>query len=352
MDLKYIKKEGLLLLDCISGSKAYALDTAQSDTDKRGVFYMPRNNFFGLEDAIQVSNDSNDESYSELGRFFALIVKSNPTMIELLNTPRACVLTKHPIFDKVLKEDYLSKQCKDTFAGYAVTQIRKAKGLKKKISNPVEPDRKSVLDFCFVPDHQGSIPLQEFLKMRALDQSNCGLAKVPHMHDIYGLYYSENSNYKGVVQKDSANEVSLSSIPKGEKPITLMSFNKSGYSSYCKEYKEYWQWVKKRNDLRYQYTLQHGKNYDAKNMMHTFRLLAMAQEIGALGEVNVKRPDRAFLLKVRSGEFEYEELLLMAEERIQIIEDTFATSSLPDKPNADRLNNILVEFRETLYLKK
>ena len=30
----------------------------------------------------------------------------------------------------------------------------------------------------------------------------------------------------------------LNSIPKGEKPIAMLYFNKDGYSVYCKKYKE------------------------------------------------------------------------------------------------------------------
>jgi hypothetical protein len=48
------------------------------------------------------------------------------------------------------------------------------------------------------------------------------------MHEMYGLYHSKSVGFKGVTQKDTANEVSLSSIPKDLKPLAVMSFNKSG----------------------------------------------------------------------------------------------------------------------------
>ena len=76
-----------------------------------------------------------------------------------------------------------------------------------------------------------------------------------------------------------------------------MNFNKDSYSIYCREYKEYQEWEEKRNEHRYQSTLSHGKSCDAKNMMHTFRLLNMAEEIALHKQVIVKRDDRIFLLK-------------------------------------------------------
>ena len=81
----------------------------------------------------------------------------------------------------------------------------------------------------------------------------------------------------------------------------MLYFNKDGYSVYCKKYKEYWEWVGKRNEARYNTTMSHGKNYDSKNMMHVFRLLLMAKEIAEEGKINVYRNDREFLLSIKEG---------------------------------------------------
>ena len=58
--------------------------------------------------------------------------------------------------------------------------------------------------------------------------------------------------------------------------------------------------------------MSHGKNYDAKNMMHVFRLLLMAKEIAAEGKINVFRNDREFLLDIKQGKYEYDELVAKA----------------------------------------
>lgn len=348
MGIRNLKKEGLILLECISGSKAYGLDLPHSDTDIRGVFNKPVEDYYGFSVYDQVANETNDVVYSELGRFFELLAKGNPTMIELLSTKGDSVLTRHPLFDAIEKEWYLTKQCKNTFAGYAISQIKKAKGLKKKIVNPFDKERKSVFSFCYVPFEQGSIPLEEYLKRKNIDQWNCALVSVPHMNDVYGLYY-DPEKYGGILKKASSNEVSVSKVDKLDRPIATMVFNRSGYSTYCKEYKAYWEWVNLRNKDRYESTLTHGKNYDAKNMMHTFRLLNMAEEIARDGEVNVKRHDRDELLKIRSGHFAYADLLSMAEEKVVMIEELFAVSDLPESPDSKRIEEVLVTFRKTIY---
>ncbi len=351
MTIQDLRNRGLILLECISGSRAYGLDTKDSDTDIKGVFYLPEDDFFGFSNVTQINNETNDEVFYEVGRYFELLTKNNPNLIDLLNTPDECVLYRHPIMDRIKPEMFLSKLCSETYGQYAFTQIRKAKSLNKKVLNPVDKERKGVLDFCYVVQGQGAIPVADFLSERGLDQQQCGLSRIAHMNEMYGLYYSEQVAFKGIANKVNANEVSLSSIPKGHIPIAIMSYNKSAYSSYCKEYKAYWNWVEHRNDVRYQNTLTHGKKYDAKNMMHTFRLLNMAEEIGSEGRINVRRPDREFLLKIKTGEFEYEELVTMATEKLTRLKDIYTQSALPEKPDVGQINQLLVELRKHLYIK-
>jgi len=342
-----------LLLRCISGSRAQHLHSPASDTDIKGVFVLPIKELYGLNYIPQISNSTNDEVYFEIGRFIDLLSKNNPNIIELLSTPEDSLLYRHPLMDLIQPADFLSKLCKDTFAGYAASQIKKAKGLNKKIHRPVEKKRKWVPDFCYVIAGNGSIPLNDWLKQNDFRQEDCGLVRVDHFRDVYLLYHLsqlQGEGYmKGIVSGDNANDVQLSSIPIGIQHLAVMNFNKDGYSVYCREYLEYWEWVEKRNDTRYQNTMTHGKNYDAKNMMHTFRLLNMAEEIAAEQKVIVRRHDRAFLLKVKSGAFEYDDLLKMVEDKLDKMDDLYARSGLPDMPDEAKAEALLVKIREQFY---
>jgi len=349
MTIKDLKERNLIILECISGSRAYGLETPTSDTDIKGVFILPKSDFYGLNYIPQINNETNDIVYYEFGRFMELLSVNNPNILELLNTPEHAILYKNPILDKIDSSLILSKLCEKSFGKFAISQIKKAKGLNKKIVNPVDKKRKSVLDFCFVNYEHGSLPLKKYLEENNLTQGNCGLIKIPHMKDVYGLYHSEKVTYKGIIKSEESNTVSLSAIPKGEEQLKLLYFNVDGYSSYCKDYKEYWSWVDKRNESRYENTKSHGKNYDSKNMMHTFRLLEMAIEIAEEQKINVKRHNRDFLLKVKSGAFEYDELLILANEKQKKMEAAFANSSLPEKPDIDRIKKMTFEMREELY---
>lgn len=351
MTIKEIKDNGLLLLECISGSKAYGLDTATSDTDIKGVFYLPRDRFYGLNYVAQVNNETNDEVYYELGRFMELLIKNNPNMLELLATPPDCVLFRHPIMNKLDISMFLSKSCMDTFGGYAFTQIRKARGYNKKIVNPVSRERKTILDFCFVMKGSTSIPLQEWLNENRYRQEHCGLTGIPHSKWLYSLFYDASAklHYNGIMSSALANEVSLSSVPKGEKEQAYLFFNLESYSSYCKEYREYWEWVDNRNEDRYQGNMQHGRDYDAKNMMHTIRLLQVAEEILRTAQLQVRRSNRDELLAIKSGAFEYTHLLAMADELMERIKQSNKESRLPEWPDKHRLEAVLIEMRNELY---
>lgn len=349
MIISDLKSGGNIILECISGSRAYGLDTPFSDTDIKGVFLLSKKDFYGLNYVPQVSNETNDIVYYELLRFLELLLQNNPNILELLSTPGEAILYKHPFLSEIQPEIFLSKLCKDTFGNFALSQIKKAKGLKKKIVNPLDRERKNILAFCFVNHAQGAIPLLKFLEMQQWKQEDCGLVNIPHMKDMYGLYHNAAGGYRGIMKDECSNEVTLSSIPKNREQVALLYFNKDGYSAYCKEYKEYWEWVERRNEARYQNTLSHGKKYDAKNMMHTFRLLEMAIEIAREGQVNVRRPEREFLLAIKNGEYEFEELLRMAEAKQIEMELAFANSTLPETPDVKQVNRLAFELRERFY---
>jgi len=350
--IELLNKREFVLLDCISGSQAYNLSLPGSDVDKKGIFILPKKELFGFNFTEQVSSEKNDEVYFEIKRFLELLTKNNPNILELLNTPRQYVLFKHPLMDLIDGNDFLSKLCFETFAGYAQTQIKKARGLNKKINKPMEGRRKSPLDFCYVVHKNGSITLNEWLKEHSYSQQDCGLAKLEHFRDVYLLYHpgtDQNVQLKGIISGSEADDVQVSPILKSMEPVATINFNKDGYSTYCREFKEYREWEAKRNQARYEGTLSHGKSYDAKNMMQTFRLLNMAEEIALHQKVIVHREDRDFLLKIRAGEFDFDDLMNMVEEKMTRIKDLYEKSTLPEKPDVKKSENLLIEIREQFY---
>nr|WP_315028997.1 nucleotidyltransferase domain-containing protein [uncultured Chryseobacterium sp.] len=351
MTIQDLKTKKLILFEVISGSRAFGLATETSDTDIRGVYYLPKEDFFGLSYIPQISNETNDITYYEIGRFVELLQKNNPNILEVLASPEDCILYKHPLMDLLKSEDFLSKLCKDTFAGYAISQIKKAKGLNKKILNPIDKERKSILDFCFILVDQGSIPLKKWISEHGKVQEKCGLIAIDHTKGMFALFYddSQTLDYKGIIQHEEANQVSVSSVPKDEKPDAYLFCNLDTYSTYCKDYREYWKWVEERNEDRYNVNQRHGQNYDSKNMMHTIRLLQSCEQIFRNHSLQIRVENRDELLDIKAGNWSYEAVIEKAETLIKSIDDQHSASLFPEYPNLEKTTKTLIKIREQLY---
>ncbi len=349
IDIDYLKRNNLILFEAISGSQAYGLATPESDTDIKGVFYLPKEMFYANQFIDQVSNDSNDIVYYEIGKYIELLVKNNPNILELLCTPEQHVLYKHPLMDLVNPQDFLSKLAKETFAGYAMTQVKKAKGLNKKFNNPVAEERLTALDFCFVLSGKGTVPLSDWLAKENKRQEYCGLVKLDHTKGLFALYYEEHGVYKGIVKDETSNELRCSSVGKDATLIAYLFFNQEAYTAHCKRYAEYWAWVEQRNEQRYKGNQEHGKGYDAKNMMHTIRLLQQAKELFATGKLNVVSQNREELLAIKKGDKDYDDLLLYAENLMLEITHFAAKSTIIEKPDEAEARKVLIAIRAQLY---
>lgn len=360
--IQKLKDENLIIFEGITGSNAYGTNTPESDCDIRGVFIQPLDDVLKYGFIEQVSDKKNDIIFYEIGRFIHLVIANNPNILEMLALPEDCILYCDPLFKKIIDNKYhfLSKRVKYTFAGYAIDQIRKARGYNKKMNWEMSKmTRKSVLDFCYIITTGGSKLFKEWLeswnKNAHIPETHeyFGLAAINHTRDLYAMYFDIDGKEKGwgiVSDEKISNDVKLTSIPKGKIPVAYLSFNKDSYSNHCSKYKEYQTWLKERNVNRYKMNKEHGKNYDSKNMCHTYRLLMMANEL-ARGELRVRRNPEEIekLMKIRHGEYEYEDLLNEAESMIANLDIIYENSHLPEKVNKDFVLEILKKIRKTIY---
>ncbi len=110
----------------IIGSRAYGLDTEESDTDRRGIYLPPADvhwSMFGVPE--QIENKDNEECYWELQKFLVLALKANPNILECLYSP--LIETTTPLANELLamREIFLSKLIYQTYNGYVMSQFKK-----------------------------------------------------------------------------------------------------------------------------------------------------------------------------------------------------------------------------------
>lgn len=371
MRVEDLRKKGLIIYEVISGSRAYGTNKPTSDTDIRGVYLAPLDEVLGNNYQEQVNDDTNDTVFYELKRFVDLVHRQNPNILEMLYMPDDCVVYKHPLMDEIFehRDKFLTKTCQHSFGGYAISQIKKAKGLNKKINNPQPVVRKTPLDFCYFMVDGKSVAARDYLFEHNMKQEHVGLVSLEHMRFTYAAHYdklTEINNalgdrpkirvpegykpFKGIIQSEElSNDISLSEVPKFYMPFAYMQFNKDAYQVHCKDYLEDSEWVKKRNPDRYEVTVSNGNNYDAKNMMHCIRLLRVAKEIATEGKVNVRRADRDELMFIRNGQANYDQLIKEADEAINKIDDMYRASALPESIDKGFMDGLLLSVRKKAY---
>lgn len=410
MDIKDIVTQngGKIIYHYIRGSHAYGLNVETSDIDTSMIYIAPYSEIIGLRSNYkeQLSDEKGDNIAYEVGRYLELLLKSNPTQLESLFIPERCILYKDPVMDLILehKNDFLSKSALYALSGYAWDQIQKAQGLNKKCVNPVT-EKPTPIEYCKTFKEQGSESIESFLEANGLKQKYCGLVHIPKMDQVYGVYYDWGQHihnewktegefldwyhyylvngklkfiesfvkwgvksypglkigdiyntvlplgYRGIQKENgSSNEIRVDSVKKGEEPICWMSYNENGYKSQCKRYKEYQDWLKNRNEERYQNNL--GHNYDSKNMMHNVRLLTMALELARDKKYIIDRSiagDREYLLDIRNHKFSYQQLLDKSNELKSQLDQIIKTCDLPDKVDYNMVNNLLIQIRNKFY---
>jgi hypothetical protein len=105
---------------CIVGSRAYGLDSDESDTDRRGIYLPPAEAHWSLWGVPeQLENLDTEET---------LALKANPNVLECLYTP----LVEHatPLAQEILamRGSFLSKMVYQTYNGYVMSQFKKLQG--------------------------------------------------------------------------------------------------------------------------------------------------------------------------------------------------------------------------------
>jgi uncharacterized protein len=111
---------------CIVGSRAFGLETDESDTDRRGIYLPPADahwSLYGVPE--QLEDQPNQECYWELQKFLILALKANPNILECLYTPLVEVVT--PLAEELLeiRDSFLSRLVYQTYNGYVLSQFNK-----------------------------------------------------------------------------------------------------------------------------------------------------------------------------------------------------------------------------------
>lgn len=139
MNFEEIAKNNLIY-KTLTGSQMYGLSTENSDRDETGVFIPSKDSVLGIYNVEQVEIKTNLSSSGKsntkddidlviysLPKFLKLLANGNPNIIELLFSPKNCILHTSKYWEKILenKDLFISLKIKHTFLGYAFSQRHK-----------------------------------------------------------------------------------------------------------------------------------------------------------------------------------------------------------------------------------
>ncbi len=342
------------------GSHAYGLATASSDLDLRGVFVPPRRYYLGFRrrlEQVQRQDVEADVVLFELTKFFRLAADSNPSVLEILFTHRDDVLEIDPLGERLrtLGPRFLSRKIRHTFGGYARSQLRRIRNHYRWLQDP--PDHPPTREEFGLPAERPISGAQLQAAESMIDKKMAGWAvdygpvEAAVKIDVearIARYLAEVATAVGFGgEADGGPEhlrfmAAAGSLGFDDNFLELLNREKR-YRRESRNWQQYREWQRNRNPARAELERRFG--YDTKHAMHLVRMLRMARETLASGEVRVRRGDREELLAIRErGIWSYEELVAWAEERDAELDAVAAASPLPVQPDFESLDAACVEM--------
>jgi hypothetical protein len=334
------------ILRVVAGSHAYGTNIPSSDWDERGIFVDTMSRIilpFEKIEQVQLSRD--DIVLFELSKYMPLLLSQNPNVIELIWTDPSDILHKNESGELLLdnRKEFLSKQVKDSYVGYAQSQLKRIKGHNKWINSPqpeAEPEPKDftsvVWNYTATKEFNKKVPFEGFVAVDIGD-NHYSLWSIDKLKIDKKPWIDKRGN-PNPIQKNEFEKFNPNNLP----PDLIVKLNKSLFESHHTNWKMYWNWKKNRNEKRSVLEEQFG--YDVKHAMHLIRLLRSGLDILENGVVPVRRPDREYLMDIRNGKFTYEEIVAESEKLTKKVEEISKKSSLKDAPNYDLAKEIMLEI--------
>lgn len=110
----------------IGGSRAYGLNTPESDYDLRGYALLRPVDYYRFEDFQQVADASADTVVYSIYKFINLLCGANPNILEVFDAP--IFVGNHEVWDLINDNFYCflsTSRVSATFKGYATQQKRR-----------------------------------------------------------------------------------------------------------------------------------------------------------------------------------------------------------------------------------
>jgi uncharacterized protein len=263
------------------------------------------------------------------------------------------------------RELFLSQRAAETFVGYAKSQLKRIKTHKSWIDNPpmelktreefglpkeklIRPDQRNAAERFVERNVESFAPWLLDANNQHKEAFWEGVSNIVAMiFQEAGLEFNEGFGswieIEGFVREKMASGLGFD-----DNFIEYLQLEKK-YAREKQHYKQYQGWTKNRNSARAELEARYG--YDVKHGMHLVRLLRMGEEVLTEGTMNVFRPDREELKRIRNGEWTFDQLIEWAEARERVIKDLVleGRSVVPKQPDVKKIEQITAEIIDSNF---
>ncbi len=339
---------------CRSGSRAYGLQTPQSDFDYKGILVPPREVLFGFRSKLEQVNIQQPEDQLEgtiftLAKFMAQSAEANPNLLEMLWIAPEDQLWVHPAMATLFENRsiFLSRRLKHSFAGYAASQLKRIRAHRRWLLEPRQspPERAEfgLPERTLIPKDQLAAAHAAITKQ--LDQWNLGLDELsePERIRVQGQIAQTLAEMK--IGADAQYAAAGRTLGFSENFIELLDQERR-YGAAMREWHNYLTWKTQRNPKRAELEARYG--YDTKHAMHLVRLIRMCSEVLLTGQLQVRRADADELLAIRDGGWSYDALEAWAATEERRLDDAFSRSPLPSMPPLEQIEALCVQVTQSL----
>ena len=363
MEKKDIEQNTIYMM--MRGSQAYGTNTPESDIDLGGICMPSKDMFFGIDKFeqddtwVDENGEKSDKVIYAFGKAIDLMAENNPNMLDFLCAPERCVLQTSPQWEKVkdAQDLFISRETKKSFLGYALAQLGRIQTHRQYLLNPVKKPSRTNYELPLTPifpetQYESIVKLaSEFVPE---DQHDQFYSEMAYMLDTEGAFivkkFTSIGDYQMAIEFFKVRQEQFLRMMASIKGIYLADEYKDmarlelKYISDMKNYKRYQQWDKTRNEKRK--ALERKCGFDSKHGSHLLRLTRMAAEIMEGKGIRVDRTgiDAEELLDIRQGNQSFDEVMKKADEARERAENAYLTSTLPLKPDYDKINDLKREI--------
>ncbi len=360
------------ILLTVAGSRAYGMNTPESDVDLRGVCIPPPRMYLGIlgkfeqadspshmsafcdtlttEESAAVAKTKLEGSVYELKKFISLAADANPNNLDALfcddEHVRICTGPGRKLREN--RHLFLTARVNHTLRGYAGSQLKRIKSHRKWLLKPPagKPQRADygLPETGLIPKDKLEFAL-DFIKKKT-DSWEADLSLVPSEADRLSIMERINNSLAEIMATTDSVWKSGARASGFSEEFTVAIERERAFRLAQDDWVKYSNWKRNRNPERAAMEAQFG--YDLKHASHLYRLATMAKEVLLTGQLHVNRKgiDADFILSIRRGAWTYEQLLewfeKIDEQCLELYNERKYT--VPHHPDMNKINDLCIEI--------